>query len=347
MKVLHLSFHYGCISDIDNVVKRLGYEIHHHCVRKAFPYYIHENLAHEIWNHNKEKYNSYDVIITSDTVALSYIFLLHLQELKPYLIILNCNRFNYAMERESKFFELLRTVQRDGKYLDKVIYLPYTDFERVWCGKYQIYLHERAIMPIGKYENHINDQQLMVEYFKGLDTSCRIKDKTETIFIQNYHNHHAFMDLKKYLFNNGISVDFGGYTNIDELKDYKAIVVLPNAFSNYFTYESIQKELIIILPSPAFLMELVRKPGYFFNIEGSSGQLTHEYINLSEWSKYPEARIYFNSFDEMISIIQNLTPDRIKKVKTWCQFYSKVIEEEHMLQWKNIFNKITMHKLLN
>lgn len=347
MKVLHLSFHYGCISDIDTVMKKLGCEVDHQCLCRKIPYHINENLAHSLWNQNKDDFNQYDVIITSDTVALAYIFLLHLQEVKPFLIILNCNRFSYAMEGESKFFQLLQTIQRDGKYLNKVLYLPYTDFERVWCAKHKVYLHERAIMPVGKYIQHVNDKNLILECFKPLDTSCRHKEKTESIFLQNYHNHHAFMNLKQYLRDNDISVDFGSYVNIEELKDYKAIVVLPDQFSKYFTFESIQNEFVVIMPSPAFLMELTRKPGYYFSVEGSSGLIPQEYINLCEWTKYPETRIYFNSLEEMVSIIKNLTTEKIESVRKWCRFYGQVIEEEHMIQWKNIFNKIILHKQLS
>jgi len=344
MRVLHLSFHYGCISDLQTVFTKLNCDVTHHFVKDLIPYNITEPIARSIWNKNKEEYNKYDIILTSDTVALSYIFLLHLNEMVPHLIILNCNRFNYAMDNESKFLQLLRTVQSNGKFLNKVTYLPYTEFERVWCGKHHIFLHERAIMPVGKYEKHINDPSIILECFKPTITKYRTKELADTIFLQNYHNHHSFMDLSKYLADHEISVDFGSYANLSELDAYKAIVVLPDQFSKYFTFESIQQGLIIIMPSPKFLMELVMKHGYYFNVQGSCGQLTAEYINLCEWCKYPETRIYFDSFEEMIEKIKNLDEKTMKVKKQWCQFYSNVIEEEHLTQWKNILNKIHLHK---
>lgn len=344
MRILHLSFHYGCISDLNSVFISLGHEVTHHFVKNQIPYHITESIAHSIWNQKKEEYNQYDVIITSDTVALAYIFLLHLSEVKPFLMILNCNRFNYGMDTEKGFHRLLQEVQSNGTYLNKVLYLPYTDFERVWCGKHNIFLHERAVMPTGKYPQHINDPNLILECFKPTNTMYRYKELSETIFLQNYHNHHSFMNLSKYLYDQGISVDFGSYSNIKELQKYKAIVVLPDQFSKYFTFESIQEELVVILPSPKFLMELVKKPGYYFNVEGSSGQLTPEFINLCEWCKYPETRVYFDSFDEMIYKIVHLNETVLQEKKKWCRFYGNVIQQEHTFQWKNIFDRILLHK---
>lgn len=347
MKILHLSFHYGCISDINYVMKKLGHEIDYEYLNRKIPYHINESLAHSLWNQNKEKFNTYDVIITTDTVAISYIFLLHLAELKPSLIILNCNRFTYAMEHEVKFIQLLRDIQSCAKYTHKVTYIPYTDFERIWCARHGLYLSERSIQPIGKYPQHINNKDIIIDCFKDLNKAYMTEDIKDTMFIQTYHNHVRFMDLCKYLHQHQISNIFGGYANITELKPYKALVVLPDAFSKYFVYESIQEELVILVPSPKFLLNLVQQGGYFFNIEGSGGRLTQEYVNLCEWYKYPETRIYFDSFEEMVSIIKNLKSDKIESIKKWCRFYANVIDEEHMNQWKNIFNKIMLHQQLS
>ena len=65
-------------------------------------------------------------------------------------------------------------------------------------------------------------------------------------------------------------------------------------------------------------------------------------MNLCEWYKYPEARIYFHSFEHLITLLKNLTPEQIAEKKKWCAFYGRVIEEEHMLQWKHVLDKITL-----
>ena len=276
MKVLHLSFHFGCISDMDTVFRSLGHEISHINCQKKLPYHITEAAAHVFWNDNKEFFNSFDLILTTDTVALSFPFLLHLEELTPHLIILNCNRFDYAMTTEPRFKELLKNIRTK---LHKLTYIPYTDFERIWCSRHGIYLHEKAIQPIGGYLQHINDSSFVQENFKGLTTQHMTKEKQETVFLQRYHNSYRFMDVSQYLYDRGVSVTLGGYVNVGELKDYLSVVVLPDAFSKYFVFESIQSEIVVLVPTPRLLLELVGKGGYFFNIEGSSGRLQEEFVS--------------------------------------------------------------------
>ena len=84
MKILHLSFHYGCISDLDTVFKTLGHEVVHQFNKRKIPYTISEQLAHQLWNQHKNYYNEFDIIITSDTVALYKIFQMKLNEIKTH-----------------------------------------------------------------------------------------------------------------------------------------------------------------------------------------------------------------------------------------------------------------------
>lgn len=347
MKILHVSFHCGCISDIQSVFEKLGHDVAHSYLKYKVPYTVTESIAHKMWMDNKSYFNTFDIIITTDTVALSYPFILHLNELKPHLIILNCNRFTYGMEHEHRFIRLLQDIQSDVSYLSKVTYIPYTDFERIWCGRFNIFLHERAIMPYGKYPKHINDAEDMKLSFQEKEKQYQHDQDANTIFIQRYHNHHVFTDLAKMLATNGISCVRGSYVDIKELTNYKAAVVLPDQFSKYFVFESIQSELVVFLPTTRFLMELVQQNGYYFNIEGSSGRLTPEFVNLCEWTKYPEARVLFDSFDDMINKIKTVTPEIIEQKKKWCRFYGSVIEKEHVLQWNNILEKIVLHKMLS
>lgn len=343
MKVLHLSFHYGCVNDIQNVFEKLGHEVTFQFLKGQVPYAIDFSRANQMWESQKEYYNTFDIVLTSDTVALSYPFLLHLAELKPHLIVLNCNRFTYAMEHDYVFMNKLREVQNDSSYLSKVTFIPYTDFERVWCGVHQVFLHERAIMPVGKYTQHMNDAADIKASFQDLETQYKTESDDNTVFLQRYHNHHRFMDLAHMLHCNRVSCVRGSYLNIDELTKYKAVVVLPDQFSKYFTFESIQAGLVVLLPSTKFLMQLVEQGGYYFSVEGSGGRLTKEYVNLCEWTKYPEARIHFDSFDDMIAKIHSLTPELLEEKKQWCRFYADAIESEHMLQWKNVLAKVERH----
>ena len=86
MKILHISFHKGCINDINYVLNKLNYEYEtmfffNELEPNArggphFPYYVlNTNEANRRWEQHKEYFNTFDCIITSDTGPLSRIFL--------------------------------------------------------------------------------------------------------------------------------------------------------------------------------------------------------------------------------------------------------------------------------
>ena len=80
LKVLHISFHKGCQNDIEYIAKKLNFELtfmeYDDGISIGLDKY---NVTHEkatsSWNKHKDYYNSFDVIITSDTAPISRIFL--------------------------------------------------------------------------------------------------------------------------------------------------------------------------------------------------------------------------------------------------------------------------------
>jgi len=343
MKILHLSFHVGCLNDIQYVFENLGHNIISR--RCDLPFNITESIAMEYWNKNSKEFQSYDIIITSDTVAISYIFLLNLEILKPHLIILICNRFDYAMYQEKKFYEKMKIIRKN---INKVTLIPYTQFEQIWCGINDIFLFENPINVIGKTSANKFVGHKIKSDFGELNKKYMSKPIEQTIFIQTYHNHIKFMDLSKFLKDNDISVAYGGYNYVSELIPYLGIVILPDAFSKYFMFEAIQNNIITFVPSQEFLLKLVVKEGgYFFNIEGSGGLLKKEWVNLCEFYKHPEAHIYFESFDDLIYKIKNITKKQIEDKKKWLKYYGEIIEKESLQKWKNIINKIEIYKSIN
>lgn len=105
MKILHVSFHKGCIGDINNVARLLSLDI---SVMKAdWDYLITHDRAAAIWDKYKEYFNTFDIILTSDTAPLSRIFLQNNYSGK--LIIWICNRFDYPNRDgfpDSEYFSL-------------------------------------------------------------------------------------------------------------------------------------------------------------------------------------------------------------------------------------------------
>lgn len=341
MRIFHLSFHVGCINDLNYVFKSLGHEVefekvsYHRCV-------VTPDIANTYWETNKEKIQTYDIIITSDTVALSYIFLLKLSELKPHLIILNSNRFDYNMYADRTFYELIKSVH---KFTNKVTYIPYTTFEQIWTAKKGVFTYETPITPIGKWlSDSVYTNKGIIDDFGVINRSQVTTTDAESIFIQTYFNHTQFMNLTDHLSGKGISVAKGGYNYFSEITPFKGLVVLPDAFSKYFAFESIQNNILVYVPSHKFLLELVQMPRYFFNIEGSGGRLQQEWVNLCEWYHYPETRIYFDSFDDLVEKIKTTTPAVRSEKERWMKYYGNIIENKGLIEWKNVFDKIDIYR---
>jgi len=339
MKILHISFHVGCLNDIQYVFETLGHEIS--SKKCELPYEITEELAKDYWEKNKDYFQSFDIIITSDTVATSFPFLLNLDILHPFLIIYICNRFDYAMYKIPKFYECLRQVKNN---VEKVSLIPYTTFETIWCARKNIFVFESVISIIGKPPKTPYVGKKILSDFGPLNNELNTLGDEKSIFIQTYFNHKVFMNLPKFLSDKGVSVSYGSYNYLSELKKYIGLVVLPDAFCKYFIYEAIQNEIVTFVPSHDFLLELVNKPNYFFNIEGSGGLLTREFVNLCEWYHYPKAHIYFDSFDDLIFKIKNITKGQISDCKKWCRYYGKQIESRSLLQWANTIERIALYK---
>jgi hypothetical protein len=146
MRIFHVSYHVGCINDANYIFTTLGHEV---TVRHlAFPHYcVTDTIAREFWSKHKAEIQTYDIVLTTDTVALAYIFMLHIDELRPHLIVWNCNRFDYGMWNDSRFYERIRAT---NAYNHKVTYIPWTDFEQSWCGKHGVHISENTISSVGK-----------------------------------------------------------------------------------------------------------------------------------------------------------------------------------------------------
>jgi len=152
MKILHISHHYGCLKDHQYICNKLGHSLEniftHWMGNDNFPrgyFRTTKELANNIWDKNKDYFNSFDYIITSDTSPLSRIFLQNLNDFNGKLNIWVCNRFNYDVENDKEYHDLLREKSSE----EKVKVIPYTEFERIWLNRYSIHTKFPTIKPIG------------------------------------------------------------------------------------------------------------------------------------------------------------------------------------------------------
>jgi hypothetical protein len=249
------------------------------------------------------------------------------------------------MEDNEEFYSLLREVSRGNEYLNRIKLVPYTEYERIYCGEHNIWVREPVLLPYGnvtgtqEFNGQIGDKETDVK----IDTSAMTKSKEETIFISMYGNDWRFLPHKELLIQNGFSVANGEFKKVEELAGFKCIVTLPDAFSKFFFFELMNLPLPIFIPSEEFFLTLNRsftrsKEGeyvkYCFTIKGNT--VPNEYVDLCEWFKYPHSKVYFDSLEDLIQKLRDFTSE--KRAQVICQMYRDV--EFHKTQVKATFQKL-------
>ena len=326
MKILHVSYHYGCASDLNYVFKTLGHDITF-LEATCWPYTISEDLANNIWNERRDYFQSFDVIITSDTVALSMPFLLHFEELKPRLVVWICNRFNIFMEKVPSFLPLLQ------KYKNRISIIPYIEYERRWCSKFGLHIGYETINPLGRHiEKYICNESVMHRIFRPLNRSCQTRSDDETIFVPDYHNNKRLVSI---LSNNQISFVHGRYMDVNEIKPYKAVATLPDAFGKIFYHEAIQHEIPLLLPSPSFIDKLVKEDDY--HLTSKQHEDRDDIHVYCEYYKYKHCYAYYDSYDDLVNKLRNMD-DVLNNLKETLAAQKDIIHDRIINQWKRVLS---------
>jgi len=332
-EILHISHHIGCFRDQEYILNELGFEVTNHKFYDGV-FQITEEIANNFWNNHKDQLNDFDYILTSDTAPLSRIFLENQNEFTSKLVIWVCNRFDYRMESEKRFYELFSRAEQNPNI--KIV--PYSHFEKVWCTqKGTNLMNHQHIKPCGMYLKTKEDNIPEAAYFDDMYGKENELPDADVI-VPIYHNDNRFFSMGEFLTKNNISVYNGGFRSIDQLKKYKAFVTMPDAFSKFLCFELIHARIPVILPSKDFLYELSKQPNYFFNIWGSGGAdlLQKDWIDWCEWYD-PEltgCRFYYDSFDEIPQIIKGI--DRNSMDKEFEQG-SKYLRQNSLKLWKTFY----------
>jgi hypothetical protein len=290
LKVLHISFHKGCQNDIEYIAKKLNFELTFMEYDDGISigcdkYNVTHEKAKSLWNKHKDYYNSFDIIITSDTTPISRIFLQNNFEKK--LIIWICNRFDYSHQPavnfpDKEYYNLIN----DAKNRPNVHIIGYTPFENYYANNIRnLSIGYECIKPIGKigevYNNYISTQ---------------VEDKSNTFIISPYHNENITMDLKSIAISLGIKVYNGRYNGPKDLAEYAGVIHIPYAWSNLALFEGIQLQIPYLIPSLKFFKELFKLPNFWFQ-----DSYAIKKIELSEWycKDFENAFIYFDSWDDL------------------------------------------------
>jgi len=336
-KVLHITFHNGCKQDFEDVAQELNLDLTTWYVQglpkdfwEGFSagneiYNVGPTRAKRIWDRHKEYFDQFDIIVTSDTVPLSRIFLQNGWS-KP-LIIWVCNRFDYAHptygieERfpDRAYYDLMR----DATKKTNVRFISYTPYEHVYAKQRGVDIGVHTIKPIGKKE--------LPRIISHADTS----EKNETLLLFPCLELDRINRTMNECKARDISVWTGTYDGPEDLKQYKGVLFFPYAFSNLALFENLQRGIVHFVPTIRFLTQLG------FIRRGMRGNL-----EWSEWylEEYKDVIVYFDSWDDLKYKVESTHYVEIKqKIKNFGQKHrQKMIQE-----WDTLFQeliKTSIHK---
>lgn len=336
LNVLHISFHQGCQNDIEYLSKKLNFNLTFMAYsdgiqdRNNNPYAISHSKAKKVWETNKDYYNKFDMIITSDTAPISRIFLENGWDKK--LIIWICNRFDYPHfpnlgMPDKKYYQSIRNI----KNLSNVTIIGYTPFENYYANILRnVDVGNLCIKPIGKIGDVYSSY-----------TSTIVEDKKNTFIVGPYHNDNLMMNLKSKVETLGIKVFNGRYNGPKDLAEFAGVIHIPYAWSNLAFFEAIQLEIPFFIPSLNFLKYFIHT-----NIDGLkkdcffwSPPLKENLLHLSEWycEEFKEAMVYFDSWEDLKNKIDSLNYTEHKKK---LRIIGDKHEKDMLEKWRKIFLKI-------
>lgn len=318
MRVLHLSFHKGCINDFNAVCERLGVEcevlshVSEWNTNKSLPtlweysnqhYNVNHSQAEKYWNRYKDYFNEFDCIITSDTAPLSRIFLQNNWQKK--LIIWICNRFDYTHRDaysppdfpDKEYYDLFRKATT----MPNVKIFSNNAFESLHCSSYDIEIND-----IMKACGGIGD--------RGDIGGIGDNSNEQTLYIIPYHNETNMMNLKKHLELMNIKAELrndkeenkGGWEAGD------ALIHIPYSPCTMALFESFQIGIIFFIPSFAFLNELFAKYTHHWFQNKDVAFCKPEYI---EWYNpdHKDIFIYFDSWEDFVHKYNTLDYEKQKE----------------------------------
>jgi hypothetical protein len=288
MKILSIGFHPGALDAIrgminENITSEI-LPIREDC--------YHYNMTHErakmLWDDYKDYYEKYDCIITSDTAPLSRIFLQNGYSGK--LIVYVCNRFDYNVEGDEEYYQLLRNATSNPD----VVLTGYTPYENVYCNRHGIYL-EDIIKPV-------------------FNADWRVHYHGDTYYIPDYQNNYAFKlsDRCK-----GLPVLSGRYAGIEDLARFKAIIHLPYHWNGIANGEALSVQTPYYIPTKRLLLSLIKQKDYWFQ----NANDLDKWIDICDFydKRYQCMYYYFDSFEE----IHDIEPDYNQIYLLACRVYSE------------------------
>jgi len=294
MKVLHVTFHRSPQYDLEYVCEKLNVDLEtlyfHDYARNIYKpnrYKVTEERAEMWWEDKKDFYQSFDLIITSDTAPLSRIFLQHIEELKPKLIVWICDRFDYAIEDDEQYPLLLNRLAQEGKI--KII--PNTEIERIYCRQRGVTVSEAVIKPLSHW---LEGREMVPPQSAAF---MEEGDYESGFYIPMYHNETKFMNLQRHCSKLALRTFQGVHRGADSLKRFKGIIHIPYAWSTWAFFDALALNVPYLVPSERFLCEMQGRAGFFFQTD-----FDEVLLKLAEWycDEHRDFMTYFDDWDDLV-----------------------------------------------
>ena len=343
LQVGHYSNHLGSLKDQDYTFHELGMKVSNFFL---LIYDITEAFAASYFEEHKETINSFDIIVTSDTTPLSRIFLQNLKNLKGRLVVWICNRLDYDVYDDKKYFALIRDniARKDSK----VMYVPYTEYEKqdAYARLGFNIADSPTITPHGLQLNESWSKESLVHYSKHkiqnsheITKTANVSHSNEGIFVTRYQNDQLHINVPKIYSQNDVAFKSSQYGHPSELRKYSALVTFPDAMSKFLVFETIQYGIPVILPSLQWL-ERLNKGTYFFNADNQGHKPDIKYWYENEWYRYPDCRIYVENEMELVRVSKQLNegtyPD-LEFITTNMKERAKIISDMSIKKWAIIY----------
>lgn len=332
LKVLHITFHEGCMNDFEEVGREVALDVTSWFVQRLPEgfwegshtaneiYNVGPRRAARVWERHKDYFNTFDAIVTSDTAPLSRIFLQH--NWKKPLIIWVCNRFDYAHGNggedrfpDKGYYDLIRKAAT----MPNVRIIPYTPFEHEHARRKGVNIGTRTIKPLGTREVIDSD------FKSAVPTEI---NKSESLFIFPRLAEGQINAVKTQCAKLGMPSWSGVYSGPEDLKGFKGVLFFPYAYSNLALFENLQRGVVHFVPTIRFLTQL----GY---IRGGM----HGNLQWSEWyfDEFKDVLVYFDSWEDLKHKVATTDYSAMHaKVKAFGGAY----REGMVREWGKLFDEV-------
>lgn len=339
INALHITFSEQCKKELEEVCQILGLNLTSWFVQELESlrgngfwegssvaneiYNVGPRRAKRVWDKHKDFFNQFDVIITSDTVPLSRIFLQN-GWTKP-LIIWVCSRFDYAHARggedgfpDMAYYQLIR----NATTMPNVRIVSYTPYERVYAQRNGIEFPDVCIKPIG------------IKIASGRSVIPSSIDKKETMFVYPNLLNAAQAYVTESCKSFGIKTYTGAYSGTLDLMDFKGVLYFPYQWSDVALFEGLQEGVIFFVPSKKFVLDnqhIIRAPALAD-------------LDLCEWYAHGNTSciVYFDSWQDL----KNKTMKDYSELKRLCIYVGNAHRNIMLSEWFTLFDELVLRKMV-